>query len=59
QNARFLEFEVFRGILRDRIKLLQDNIGQPLEEIDAKPKEKGRRGRRRKKTKVPRPRKKN
>ncbi|MEM9941980.1 MAG: helicase-related protein, partial [Planctomycetota bacterium] len=58
QAAEDLEFEK-AGILRDRIKLLQDNIGQPLEEIDAKPKEKGRRGRRRKKTKVPRPRKKN
>ncbi len=58
QAAENLEFEK-AGALRDRIKLLNENIGQPLSSIDAKPKgNKGRQGgRRRKKSKVPRPKK--
>jgi excinuclease ABC subunit B len=57
QAAEDLEFER-AGILRDRIGELQDSIGQPMSIVDeAKPK--GRKGRRRRKgTKVPRPKKK-
>ena len=54
--AEELEFER-AGILRDRINQLQDSIGQPMSSIEEKP-AKGRKGRRRKNTKVPRPRKK-
>lgn len=57
QAAENLEFER-AGILRDRISRLQESIGQPLSSVDdSKPKRKGRKGRRRKKSKVPRPRK--
>ncbi|MDG1874310.1 MAG: excinuclease ABC subunit UvrB [Mariniblastus sp.] len=57
QAAEDLEFER-AGILRDRIGEVQDSIGQPMSTVDeAKPK--GRKGRRRRKgTKVPRPKKK-
>ncbi len=58
QAAEDLEFER-AGALRDRIKTLQDSIGEPLSKVEnAKPKKgkKGRRGNRRR-SKVPRPRK--
>lgn len=57
--AEELEFER-AGTLRDRIGQLQDAIGQPLSSVDeAKPKgAKGRKGRRRKGAKIPRPKKK-
>ena len=56
QAAEDLEFEK-AGALRDRISQLQESIGQPLSSVDnAKPKGKGRRGKRRR-AKVPRPRK--
>ena len=57
--AEDLEFER-AGTLRDRISRLQDSIGKPLSSVDeSKPKGKGgRKGRRRKASKVPRPRKK-
>ena len=59
QAAEELEFER-AGILRDRISQLQDSIGQPLDSVDkAKSKNgKGRKGRRRKGAKIPRPKKK-
>lgn len=58
QAAEDLEFER-AGLLRDRIGQLQEAIGQPLASVDeAKPKGGGRKGRRRKSTKVPRPKKK-
>ncbi len=54
--AEDLEFER-AGALRDRISQLQECIGQPLSALDdVKPKGKGRRGKRRR-AKVPRPRK--
>ena len=56
QAAEDLEFEK-AGILRDRIAQVQDSIGQPMSAVDESPR-KGRKGRRRKNTKVPRPRKK-
>ena len=56
QAAEDLEFER-AGILRDRISQLQEAVGQPLSSVD-EAKSKGRKGRRRKSTKVPRPRKK-
>jgi excinuclease ABC subunit B len=56
QAAEELEFER-AGILRDRISQLQDSIGQPMSSVDES-KPKGRKGRRRKNTKIPRPRKK-
>ena len=56
QAAEDLEFER-AGILRDRISQLQEAVGQPLSSVD-ETKSKGRKGRRRKSTKVPRPRKK-
>jgi excinuclease ABC subunit B len=57
--AEELEFER-AGILRDRIGQLQEAIGQPLSAVDnAKPSSgSGRKGRRRKGTKIPRPKKK-
>ena len=58
EAAEELDFER-AGMLRDRISMLQDNIGQPLSSVDdKKPKGKGRKGRRRKSSKVPRPKKK-
>ena len=56
QAAEDLEFER-AGILRDRISQLQESVGQPLSSVD-EAKSKGRKGRRRKSSKVPRPRKK-
>lgn len=56
QAAEDLEFER-AGVLRDRINQLQESIGQPLSSVDES-KPKGKKGRRRKSTKVPRPRKK-
>ena len=56
QAAEDLEFER-AGILRDRISQLQEAVGQPLSSVD-EGKAKGRKGRRRKSSKVPRPRKK-
>lgn len=58
QAAEDLEFER-AGLLRDRIGQLQENIGKPLHLVDEDKAEgkKGRRGRRRKATKVPRPKK--
>ena len=56
QAAEDLEFER-AGILRDRISQLQEAVGQPLSSVDEE-KSKGRKGRRRKSSKVPRPRKK-
>ena len=56
EAAEALEFER-AGVLRDRISQLQESIGQPLSSVDES-KPKGRKGRRRKSAKVPRPRKK-
>ena len=56
QAAEDLEFER-AGILRDRISQLQEAVGQPLSSVE-EGKPKGRKGRRRKSSKVPRPRKK-
>ena len=57
QAAENLEFER-AGSLRDRISQLQENIGKPLESVDlSSAKGKGKKkGRRRKGSKVPRPR---
>lgn len=55
--AEELDFER-AGMLRDRVSQLQDSIGRPLASVDEdKPKKAGRKGRRRKASKVPRPRK--
>ena len=57
QAAEDLEFER-AGALRDRVAQLQENIGQPLESVDLTSKGRGKKkGRRRKASKVPRPRK--
>lgn len=57
QAAEDLEFER-AGSLRDRIAQLQDNIGQPLDSVSSSAAGgKKKRGRRRKASKVPRPRK--
>jgi len=52
--AENLEFER-AGVLRDRIAKLQDNIGQPLDSVDMTSSGKKKKGRRRKASKVPRP----
>lgn len=57
QAAEGLEFEK-AGILRDRIGQLQEALGEPLSSVDSSKSAKGRKGRRRKNTKVPRPKKK-
>jgi excinuclease ABC subunit B len=57
KSAEELDFER-AGMLRDRVSQLQDSIGRPLASVDEdKPKKAGRKGRRRKASKVPRPRK--
>ena len=59
EAAEALEFEK-AGALRDRISQMQDHIGQPLHSLDGGKKggkQRGRRGRRRRGAKVPRPRK--
>lgn len=57
--AEGLEFEK-AGLLRDRISVLQESMGKPLSSVDESKTAggKGRKGRRRKNTKVPRPKKK-
>ena len=54
--AEDLEFER-AGVLRDRIAKLQENIGQPVDSVDLKSSGKKKKGRRRKASKVPRPKK--
>ena len=57
QAAEDLEFER-AGALRDRIGQLEGNIGKPLDSVDLSKKRGGKKkGRRRKASKVPRPRK--
>ena len=57
QAAEDLEFER-AGALRDRIGQLEGNIGKPLDSVDLSKKSGGKKkGRRRKASKVPRPRK--
>ena len=57
EAAENLEFER-AGSLRDRISQLADNIGKPLDSVNDSKKGRGKKkGRRRKASKVPRPRK--
>jgi len=56
QAAEDLEFER-AGSLRDRVAQLEDKIGQPLDSVDLSNKGGKKKGRRRKASKVPRPRK--
>jgi excinuclease ABC subunit B len=54
QAAESLEFER-AGSLRDRIQQLEENIGKPIESVEASGAGKKKRGKRRKASKVPRP----
>ena len=59
EAAENLDFEQ-AGFLRDRITLLENHIGEPLDKVDSvgKSRGKGRRGKgKRKNTRVPRPKK--